>query len=252
MTKSLPIERAEPTENREISLRSDPDEVTLDARAAALPLVPPSDAAQSSPSPRSSRKKMTRGGGSSGQSSAAFAMPVEERYEILHVIGSGGMGRVFKALDHKLSRHVALKFLHDNQPGLIQRFFKEAQAQARIDHEYVCKIYEAGVIDVNYSCRSATTISAGPGHVLPRIPPPPPPAPPSGSCRHLRCSCRPSSRPITPSRPRHRSLAVLPGGDTAPGREAASVMRCPPRPSSASSPRCASSPPARARFLDRE
>ena len=62
-------------------------------------------------------------------------------------------------------------------------------------------LHDRPLIDVNYYCRSATTISAGPGHVLPRIPPPPPPAPPSGSCRHLRCSCRPSSHPITPSRP---------------------------------------------------
>lgn len=147
MTKSLHTERAEPPEKPEISLRSDPDGVTLDARAAALPLVPPGDAAQGSPKPRSSRSKMTRGGSSSVQPSAAFATPVEERYEILDVIGSGGMGRVFKALDHKLARYVALKFLHDNEPGLIQRFFKEAQAQARIDHEYVCKIHEAGEIE---------------------------------------------------------------------------------------------------------
>jgi hypothetical protein len=49
--------------------------------------------------------------------------------------------------------------------------------------------------DVNYSCRSTTTISAGPSHVLPLVSPPPSPPPPSGSCRHLRRSCRRSSPP---------------------------------------------------------
>lgn len=69
------------------------------------------------------------------------------RYEIEQLIGSGGMGRVFKARDRRLGRHVALKFIRDNEPLLVERFLREAQAQARIEHENICKVYEAGEID---------------------------------------------------------------------------------------------------------
>jgi hypothetical protein len=54
---------------------------------------------------------------------------------------------------------------------------------------------ETLVSDVNYSCRSTTTISAGSGHVLLPVPRPPSSPPASGSCRHLRGSCRRSPRP---------------------------------------------------------
>jgi serine/threonine-protein kinase len=66
------------------------------------------------------------------------------RYELLELIGAGGMGRVFKARDPRLNRHLALKFIRDNEPALVGRFLREAQAQARIDHEYICKVYEVG------------------------------------------------------------------------------------------------------------
>jgi eukaryotic-like serine/threonine-protein kinase len=69
------------------------------------------------------------------------------RYEIEQLIGAGGMGRVFKARDRRLGRHVALKFIRDNEPLLVERFLREAQAQARIEHENICKVYEAGEID---------------------------------------------------------------------------------------------------------
>jgi len=69
------------------------------------------------------------------------------RYEILERIGAGGMGRVFKAKDLHLGRNVAIKIIRDDEPDLVERFVKEARAQARIDHENVCKVYEAGEID---------------------------------------------------------------------------------------------------------
>ncbi len=59
-------------------------------------------------------------------------------------IGSGGMGEVFKAWDPSLERFVALKYLHSNDPVLVERLFREAKAQARLDHPSICKIYEVG------------------------------------------------------------------------------------------------------------
>jgi serine/threonine-protein kinase len=70
-----------------------------------------------------------------------------DRYEIEEFIGRGGMGDVYKAKDPRLGRFVALKFLRRDDPDLVARFTREAQAQARIDHDNVCPVYEVGEID---------------------------------------------------------------------------------------------------------
>ena len=64
------------------------------------------------------------------------------RYRIEKLIGRGGMGRVYKALDTELHRPVALKFLLGGDAALERRFLQEARAQARVDHPGVCKVYE--------------------------------------------------------------------------------------------------------------
>jgi len=74
-------------------------------------------------------------------------IPVSDRYEIQATIGAGGMGKVYKAFDRKLKRMVALKFLHGGDAALEKRFLQEAQAQARVDHPNVCKVYEVGRVD---------------------------------------------------------------------------------------------------------
>ena len=72
--------------------------------------------------------------------------PQSERYEVGALLGSGGMGRVYKAFDRKLKRPVALKFLRGGDAQLETRFLQEAQAQARVEHPSVCRVYEAGRI----------------------------------------------------------------------------------------------------------
>lgn len=68
-------------------------------------------------------------------------------YDTAVLIGSGGMGEVYRAWDPELERFVALKFLRYDDPELVERLFREARAQARIDHPGVCEVYEVGEKD---------------------------------------------------------------------------------------------------------
>jgi serine/threonine protein kinase len=67
-------------------------------------------------------------------------------YRVLSLLGSGSMGIVFKAEDSRLKRAVALKVMRPNYATKLeyrQRFLREAQATAKIDHPYVVPIYSA-------------------------------------------------------------------------------------------------------------
>lgn len=70
-----------------------------------------------------------------------------ERYEEIRYLGEGGMGTVYRALDPRLGRTVAVKLLKGDDPELWRRFIAEARAQARIVHEHVVRVYEAGQVD---------------------------------------------------------------------------------------------------------
>ncbi len=72
-------------------------------------------------------------------------MFLEDRYEILDKIGSGGMSDVFKAKDHKLNRFVAIKFLKQEyceDKTFVSKFQIEAQSAAALLHPNVVSVYD--------------------------------------------------------------------------------------------------------------
>jgi eukaryotic-like serine/threonine-protein kinase len=78
---------------------------------------------------------------------------VDDRYKILSRLGSGGMADVFLAEDEQLGRKVALKLLYQRfaeDPGFVERFRREAQAAAGLQHPNVVSVYDRGAYDGTY------------------------------------------------------------------------------------------------------
>src|SRR5206468_1359471 len=84
------------------------------------------------------------------QSSHEAPLPTIAGYEILGVLGRGGMGVVYKARHQKLKRLVALKMIVAGAhagPDQIARFQAEAEAVARLQHPNIVQIHEVGEQD---------------------------------------------------------------------------------------------------------
>ena len=70
---------------------------------------------------------------------------LDSRYEILDVIGTGGMAVVYRALDHRLNRLVAVKILKDElsrNQEFRRRFHVESQAVAMLSHPNIVSVYD--------------------------------------------------------------------------------------------------------------
>lgn len=84
------------------------------------------------------------------QQKRSFPVTDWDRYKFVKFIGSGGMGNVYQGEDLRLKRSVALKFLRGHDADLLERFLLEAQSQARIKHENICKVYEVGEVQSHF------------------------------------------------------------------------------------------------------
>jgi len=78
---------------------------------------------------------------------------VDNRYKVLSRLGAGGMADVFLAEDQQLGRKVALKLLHRRfaaDPDFVERFRREAQAAAGLQHPNVVSVYDRGNFEDTY------------------------------------------------------------------------------------------------------
>src|SRR5262245_52469206 len=82
-------------------------------------------------------------------------MPLDPRtrlgpYEVVGLLGEGGMGEVYRARDTRLGRTVALKVLRVGRDGaseIRQRFEREARAVSSLNHPNICALYDVGASD---------------------------------------------------------------------------------------------------------
>jgi len=71
-----------------------------------------------------------------------------DSYEVIGLLGAGGMGEVYRARDPVLKREVAIKILPSfvsQDPDRLRRFEQEAQAAAALNHPNILAVYQFGV-----------------------------------------------------------------------------------------------------------
>ncbi|MBI4860247.1 MAG: serine/threonine-protein kinase PknK, partial [Candidatus Riflebacteria bacterium] len=78
---------------------------------------------------------------------ARFPPALASRFEVLELLGEGGMGAVFAVRDLRLGREVALKLLVAATPGVVAMFEEEARLLAGLEHDHVVRVYEFGQSD---------------------------------------------------------------------------------------------------------
>ncbi|MCU1300766.1 MAG: Serine/threonine-protein kinase PknB [Candidatus Sulfotelmatobacter sp.] len=140
---------------------SSPSDLAGDPDATLVDLAPPSSDPAATlvdvdatfvdtklSSPRSGTKSSTR---------LQMSVPVLQtgvvlagRYEILQLLGEGGMGAVYKAMDRELDRPVALKLIRPelaSRPAILARFKQELLLAHQVTHKNVIRIYDLGDAD---------------------------------------------------------------------------------------------------------
>ncbi len=133
--------------------REEPGQIPSDSRVEVV--GDPSSLVVSSDSPTVLRAAapLSSGKGTSGPPVQATQYPlpgpgdVIDSFVLEAAIGEGGMGAVYRALDTKLERHVALKLLPPDQANdaeVVQRFYHEGKAAAQLDDENIARVFSIG------------------------------------------------------------------------------------------------------------
>src|SRR3954468_5543545 len=74
------------------------------------------------------------------------------KYDVVEVLGKGGMGVVYKAMDNLIERLVAIKMMTGGfaeNPDLLKRFYREAKSTGMLQHPNIVIVYELGEHDGN-------------------------------------------------------------------------------------------------------
>ena len=93
---------------------------------------------------------VTPSGDEAPMPSLAPGRVLASRYEILQLLGEGGMGAVFKAMDRQLDRVVAVKVIRPElagHPTILRRFKQELLLARQVTHRNVIRIFDLGVAD---------------------------------------------------------------------------------------------------------
>ncbi|MGA3079446.1 MAG: serine/threonine-protein kinase, partial [Bryobacteraceae bacterium] len=80
-------------------------------------------------------------------SAASSPSPAADRFQLVEMLGRGGMGEVWKARDTRLNRDVAVKFIAEgltHDAAAVELFEREARAAAAISHPNICTVYDIG------------------------------------------------------------------------------------------------------------
>lgn len=75
---------------------------------------------------------------------------IDGRYQITSRLARGGMANVYRAVDTRLERNVAVKIIHSHlaeQPDFVDRFIREARSAARLSSRNIVSVYDQGVAD---------------------------------------------------------------------------------------------------------
>jgi len=118
------------------------------SKSDAPTLVPPSRADAGTLAPGSAPPSSLREGASTWTGDIAELPPgavLAGRYEILAVLGTGGMGSVYKAHDRELDRLVALKVIRVDlarNPAIVDRFKQELRLSHKVTHRNVVRLYD--------------------------------------------------------------------------------------------------------------
>jgi eukaryotic-like serine/threonine-protein kinase len=165
LTGKPPFTAADPAETRRLHLESEPARLPASCERLA-PIVLrclAKDPARRFPDVAEVRQALAwHAGDSSGPSTVQIRTPGGERtaeraqapevdpagevlgsYELVKLLGQGGMGRVYQARHLKLDRMVAIKLLRpelSKDPSQLQRFFQEARAVNKVNHEHIVEV----------------------------------------------------------------------------------------------------------------